>query len=163
MKFFGDENITIFLNNYYIKNLDMNNKENIEKFIKQISEKYNIKLFGYYDVQIYYDKNYGIIIKIKKEELEYIDYFNQSFGMNIEIIENSFLYKIEDILPMKNIENKYIIRKLQDSFYIELKVPSSIDFGIILENSEIIYGDEADRIINKGNIIKPEVIQWKNP
>lgn len=162
MKLVKGEDITIFLSNPYIKNLDLDNREMVEKFIYKINKKYNMELYGYYDVNIYLDKNYGIIINIKKEELEYIDYFNTNIEMNIEIMKDSFLYKIEDIYRIKDILNKFIIRKHKDNIYLEKKNISNIDLGIILENAEIIYGKEASIIVNKSEIINPEVITWKN-
>lgn len=162
MKLIKDDNITIFLSNSYIKNIDIENRESIEKLIHQINKKYNIELYGYYYVQIYIDKNYGIIINIKKEELEYMDYFNNALEMNIEIIEDSFLYKVEDIFSIKDMLNKLTIRKYDDNFYIEVKRTSDIDLGIILENAEIIYGQLAQNIKRRSKIIKSEVILWKD-
>ncbi len=161
MKLTKGENITIYLNKQYIKNIDLKDREKAEKLIYKINQKYNIELYGYYETKIYIDKNYGIIIDIKKEELEYMDYFNESLEMNIEIIEDSFLYKIEDIFSIKKTD-KFILRKYEDNIYLEAESISDIEIGIILENAQIIYGKEANTIKNRSKIIKPEVIVWKN-
>ena len=93
---------------------------------------------------------------MQKEELEYIDYFNEQLEFNIEVIEDSFLYKIDDILRLeKPLLNKFIIYKNKDNLYLKPKEKiSNIELGIILENSEIIYGAQADKIKKKSQIIK---------
>ena len=157
MKLNIGENIIIYLSKPYIKSLDLKDRKTIEKLIKKINYKYNIDLYGFIDVKIYTDINYGVIITINKEELEYIDYFNNDIEMNIEVIEDSFLYKIDDIFKVRNLEN-YKVYKYKENIYLEANKISSIDLGILLENAEIIYGEDVKKIINKSKIIKPEVI-----
>ena len=160
MKLIIDENIVIFLDKLYLNNIDLKDYNLIEKklikLINKIQNKYLIDLNGYYNVYIYKDENYGIIIYMQKEELEYIDYFNEQLEFNIEVIEDSFLYKIYDILRLeKPLLNKFIIYKNKDNLYLKPKEKiSNIELGIILENSEIIYGAQADKIKKKGQIIK---------
>ncbi len=157
MKFIKGDGVIIYLSRQYIKNNDLKDREAAEKLIHSINKKYNIELYGYYDTKIYIDKNYGIIIEIKKEELEYMDYFNAGLEMNIEIIEDSFLYKVEDIFSIKGLD-KFVVRKYDDSIYLEIQNISDINLGIILENAEIIYGKQANFIMNKSRIINSEVI-----
>ena len=160
MKLIIDENIVIFLDKLYLNNIDLKDYNLIEKklikLINKIQNKYLIDLNGYYNVYIYKDENYGIIIYMQKEELEYIDYFNEQLEFNIEVIEDSFLYKIDDILRLeKPLLNKFIIYKNKDNLYLKSKEKiSNIELGIILENSEIIYGAQADKIKKKSQIIK---------
>ena len=160
MKLIIDENIVIFLDKLYLNNIDLKDYNLIEKklikLINKIQNKYLIDLNGYYNVYIYKDENYGIIIYMQKEELEYIDYFNEQLEFNIEVIEDSFLYKIDDILRLeKPLLNKFIIYKNTDNLYLKPKEKiSNIELGIILENSEIIYGAQADKIKKKSQIIK---------
>lgn len=160
MKLIIDENIVIFLDKLYLNNIDLKDYNLIEKklikLINKIQNKYLIDLNGYYNVNIYKDENYGIIIDMQKEELEYIDYFNEQLEFNIEVIEDSFLYKIDDILRLeKPLLNKFIIYKNKDNLYLKPKEKiSNIELGIILENSEIIYGAQADKIKKKSQIIK---------
>ena len=157
MKVIIGQNIVIYIN----KKLVLHEKNKIEKIIINIKEKYNIEMQGFYNVKVYHDKDYGFIIEMEKEELEYMDYFND-LEMNIEIIEDSFLYKIDDILRIKEILPKQLIRKYADKLYLEIKNIQNIELGIILENSEIIYGKEAEKIKNKSEIVNMEVIVWKN-
>ena len=157
MKVIIGQNIVIYIN----KKLVLHEKNKIEKLIINIKEKYNIEMQGFYNVKVYHDKDYGFIIEMEKEELEYMDYFND-LEMNIEIIEDSFLYKIDDVLRIKEILPKQLIRKYADKLYLEIKNIQNIELGIILENSEIIYGKEAEKIKNKSEIVNMEVIVWKN-
>ena len=155
MKLIIDDDIDIYLSKPYLKNIDLNDIKVIKKIIKKINKKYDIDLYGFIEVKIYIDKNYGVIINIKKEELEYFDYFNDEIEMNIEIINDSFLYKINNIY----INSKIKTYKYKDSLYISIDKIDNINLGKIIETSEIIYGDKAKKIIEKNNII--EVITWK--
>ena len=160
MRLIIDENIVIFLDKIYLHTLDLTNQNLIEKklikLINKIQNKYNIDLNGYYNVFIYKDNNYGLIIDMQKEELEYLDYFNNQIELNIEVIEDSFLYKIEDIFWLnKSILNKCIIYKNGDTIYLKAKDNlNNFELGIILENGEIIYGKQANNIKKKSQIIK---------
>lgn len=149
--------ITLYLNNMYLHNLDLENKDAIQNYIKQmftkISIKYDIEFDGYYIVKLYVDKNYGIIIEIKKEELEYLDYFSNQIEINTEVTSDSFLYEIDDV--DKNIFSKFIIYKLFDKLYLKIKNQlSNIEMGNILEHAQIIYGSKAKTIIKKGKIVR---------
>ena len=75
---------------------------------------------------------------------------------NIEIIEDSFLYEIEDIFNFDdNLLTKFIIYQKGYNFYLEIKDKiSSIKLGNILENSKIIYGKQAKKIKKESKIIK---------
>ena len=75
--------------------------------------------------------------------------------MNIEIINDSFLYKIDEIYDKKQLKNKTTY-KYKDNLYINIDKINNINLGKILETSEIIYGEKAKRIIEKNN--KVEVI-----
>ena len=74
MKIINDEIIKIYLNKDYLKykNYDISK---IEDSFKQIFETlkycYNIEINGFYDIDVYIDKNYGIIIEMKKEDIDF--------------------------------------------------------------------------------------------
>lgn len=160
MKLIIDDNIVIFLDKIYLQNLDLTNQNLIEKklikLIGKLQNKYAIDLSGYYNVYIHKDTNYGFIIDMQKEELEYIDYFNNQLELNIEVVEDSFLYKIEDIFTInKFLLSKFTIYKNGCIFYLKPQINlTNIELGIILENAEIIYGKEAKNIEQKSKIIK---------
>ena len=152
MKLIIDDGINIYLNKQYLKNVDLNDTKTIRNIIKKINTKYNIDIYGYIETKIYIDKNYGIIINLKKEELDYFDYFNDEIEMNIEIINDSFLYKIEDY--NKDLVKDKTIYKYKDNLYINIDKIDNINLGKIIEISEIIYGEKAQNIIEKNNIIE---------
>ncbi len=151
---FDNGHLTIFLNNLYLKDINLNKKEVIEKFLNELTNKlkfyYDITLKGFINVWLYLDKNYGLVIKIEKEELEYFDY-SEALDMNIKVKEVSFLYELKEVLN-KTFLNKFIIYKYRDNFYLKPKQKlSDIDMGILLENTKIIYK-------NVDRILKSEVI-----
>ena len=157
----GDE-IIIYLSKPYIKNVNLKDKLVAENFINKIKNKHKIQLFGYIDVKIYIDKLYGVVISIKKENLDYLDYFTDDISMNIEMIENTFLYKVDDIYLNKEILKYSEIYKYNKSLYLKIDKLSNIEIGKLIENSNIIYDNNAKEIIKKGKILKKEVITWKN-
>ena len=160
MRLIIDENIVIFLDKIYLKKLNLTDQNLLEKklikLINKIQNKFTLDLNGYYNMYIYKDKNYGLIIDMQKEDIEYLDYFNNQIELNIEVIEESFLYKVEDVFNItKSILDKFIIYKNGDTIYLKAKEKiNNIELGIILENGEIIYGKEANTIKKNSQIIK---------
>ena len=160
MKFSSiDDEYTIYLNNYIIRNIDFFNNEELEKYINSVFNKlkkiYNIVLNGYYNIDIYIDNNYGAIINIKKDDLEYYDYFSDQIDTQIIIHNNSnFLYKVKDFLDIKNnIQSNFSLYKYYDELYIKLN--DKIDenkLGFILEYCEEICYD-IEKIIQKNNLL----------
>lgn len=160
MKLIIDENIVFFLNKIYLDNIDLKDESLIEKklikLINKIQKQYNIDLNGYYNVYIYKDKNYGLIIEMEKEKLDYLDYFNNQIELNIEIIEDTFLYKIDNIFTIdKTLLEKLIIYINKDEIYLKIKENiNDIELGQIIENSQIIYGNKAKSIKKQSKIIR---------
>ena len=160
MKLIIDENIVFFLNKIYLDNIDLKDENLIEKklikLINKIQKQYNIDLNGYYNVYIYKDKNYGLIIEMEKEKLDYLDYFNNQIELNIEIIEDTFLYKTDNIFTIdKTLLEKLIIYINKDEIYLKIKKNiNDIELGQIIENSQIIYGNKAKSIKKQSKIIR---------
>ena len=160
MKLIIDENIVFFLNKIYLDNVDIKDESLIEKklikLINKIQKQYNIDLNGYYNVYIYKDKNYGLIIEMEKEKLDYLDYFNNQIELNIEIIEDTFLYKTDNIFTIdKTLLEKLIIYINKDEIYLKIKENiNDIELGQIIENSQIIYGNKAKLIKKQSKIIR---------
>ena len=152
-----DDTFILFLNRLYIQTLDFSNKVLIEKYLKhllfKIKNRYDIEFNGYYDVTIYVDINYGVIIEVKKEELEYLDYFNNQIEMNTKVIEDSFLYEMYE--TNKQIIKKFTIYKVHDKIYLRAKENlTNIEMGVLLEISKIIYGKEAEKVIRYGKVLR---------
>lgn len=154
---YEDDKLVLYLNKMYIHSLDFSDKEMLQKYMKRlflkISTRYDIEFDGYYIVKLYVDMNYGVIIEVLKEELEYLDYFSNQIEMNTEVIHGSFLYEISDV-NKQNLEY-FVLYKFNDKLYIKVKNQvSDIQMGKLLEHSKIIYGIEADNIIRKGKIVR---------
>lgn len=155
-------NFLVYLNTFYTKNIDFSKKDNLEPYFKNLflnlKENYNMPLAGYYNITIYQDKNYGVILEINKEDLEYFDYFGGQIDMRIAIPENSFfLYQI-DIFNLPK-EIKGVIYFYKGNFYLHLKEKIAEPvFLKMLEWAKIVYGAPAEEIVKKGKIWKEETI-----
>lgn len=160
MKLVVDNNITIYLGKFHFKAININDTNNIEKQVKKIlntlKKTYNLELNGYYETVLYLDENYGLIIKMQKDDLDYLDYFVTALEINIKVKKTSFLYKVEDILNLnKNILKKFIIYKYKKNIYLSAKEKlTTADMGIILENSKVIFDEEIKKIKSKSQIIE---------
>ena len=152
----GDK-VILYLNKMYIQSLDFKDKEVAEKYLKvllnKLSLKYDMNFNGYYLVHIYIDMSYGVIIEAKKEDLEYLDYFNNQIELNTKIIHGSFLYEISDL--NSDYFNNFYVYKLKDKLYLRTKQEvSDFEMGTIIEKARIIYGKEADKIIRKAYLVR---------
>lgn len=140
-----ENNIIIFLSKLYTKDSIKFDKENLEIYFKKIFKKlqnnFDIKINGYYNINVYVNKDYGIVMEIFKEELDYYNYFDDDIEMQIKIYENSkFLYSFDDIFEIKKGIGK--IYKYNDKYYLELeKKLSKYEYAKILEFSSLIYND----------------------
>lgn len=149
-----DNLIVLYLNKILCENINIQDKETLNKYLKKLllklQDNYNLEFNGYYDITLYIDKYYGVIIEIKKEELEYLDYFVNSIEINAKILEDSFLYEINDI----TFNDNYLLYTLNGNIYIKInREVNSIFMGKILEKtSRIIYGKERKTIIKKAKI-----------
>ena len=140
IKFIDDLTFNVYVKKEKLKKINIKNKSELEKYIKEIIEVlkniYNIKVEGFYDVNVYIDKHYGIILNFNKEKLEYYDYFN-GIEINVSIKEVSFLYKVSDI-PF-NLLNKLEIKRLNNSIYLKIiKELNQKEFMNLIEHTEKI-------------------------
>lgn len=140
IKFIDNLTFNIYIKKEKLKKIDIKNKSELEKYLREIIETlkniYNINIEGFYDVNVYVDKYYGIILNFNKEKLEYYDYFN-GIEMNINLKEASFLYKVSDI-PF-NILNKLEIKQLNNSIYLKIiKELNQKEFMNLIEHTEKI-------------------------
>lgn len=158
--FFDEKEMTLFLNKYYSDNLNLDSKAELEQYFKDIFLKihkyYDITLHGYYNIVLYHDQNYGVIIRILKEDLDYYDYFDKEIDMRIMIDkENIFLYEINDLLDLdKKLLRKGILYRYQDKVYLRLfEKIDSYEMGKLLEFTSVIYED-TDSILKYGRKLK---------
>lgn len=123
----------------------------LEKYFKglftKLKNKYNLEFNGYYNINVYTDKHYGVIIEIIKNEMDYYTYFNQ-IDMEINIIKTDFYYEIDYNFLNKKILNKCACYKYNDKMYLKIiKEITPFELSNILEYSNILYGEELEKII----------------
>lgn len=140
IRFIDNLSFNVYLKKEIMGSMNIKNKVEIEKYLKKLITKlkdlYNITIEGFYDVNIYVDKYYGIIINFKKEKLDYYDYFN-GIEFNIDIKETSFLYMVDDI-PISLLD-KLEIKQINNDIYLKLKKDlSQKDFMNLMEHAEKI-------------------------
>ena len=140
-----ESNIIIFLNKSLIENIDLEDRENLEEYFRKIFLKlkkmYDIIINGYFIIDVYIDNNYGMIMELNKEELEYFDYFDNQVDMRIIIHDDvKFLYEIEDILLLDKKElKKYNVYYYKNKYYLDPKGELTfMDIGHIVEFN--LYG-----------------------
>ena len=141
-----DINMIIFLNKIYLNQIDFEDKEKLEiyfrKLLKTLKEFYKININGYYEINVYVDNNYGVILELKKEEIQLI------------VHNTVFLYEIEDYFWIeKELKNKILLYKYNKKIYMVIN--HNIDdilLGKIIENSNLKYKDNQ-KIIKEKNLI----------
>lgn len=106
-------------------------------------KKSNINVYGYYDVTIYQNEFYGMVIKLEKKELEYLSYYDSEIEMKIIASDNQVFYKVKNIEGInKKILDNSNIYLYNGEMYLSLN--REIDFillGNLLENSELVFED----------------------
>lgn len=159
INFFDEKNIVIYLNRFFTDNIDLEDASTLEDYFKQLflrlHEYYHIELSGYYNIVIYHDQFYGMIIHLHKEDLEYYHYCDSEIDMRILIERHChFLYEVEDIFNLDDrILQKGILYRYQNHFYVRLtKEISFLSLGKLLEQSKIVYQD-TENIIRYGKKI----------
>lgn len=120
---------------------DFENRNEIENYFKKlflkIKDNYQICMNGFYNVDIYLDSIYGIILELKEEKLEFIEYYEDEIDMRISIHEDEFLYQIDDILKINR--DNYDIYNYQNKWYIKLKNENKKNLYSMLEHVNVIY------------------------
>lgn len=150
----NDDKIIVFLNN---KDYLLVEKNNIEKYIKslffKLENNYNLDLNGYNEVLIYKDLNYGIILELNKDDINY--FFEQS-DIRVNVFrKNKFLYNIDYSYLDNEILSNTVIYKYKNKIYLKIKnnINENI-FNKILEYSDIVYGEKVLEILNKCEKVK---------
>lgn len=146
-----DENcMTIFLNKYFFKSEEIDIKKDLEGYFRNLflnlQKYYDINISGYYNIDVYIDDNYGLVINIKKEEVEYFDYFDNQIDMRIVLKNNKFLYGVEDIYVKDIIKDKIDIYFYKNKYYIDFIYDVNINLISLIEFCDIVYDDEVEKI-----------------
>lgn len=148
-----DENcMTIFLNKFYLKDSNFDIKKDLESYFKNLFSKlkkhYNINISGYYNIDVYIDDNYGLVMNLKKEEIEYYDYFDNQIDMRIALKNNKFLYSVIDLFMINDIlVPNNIVYLYKGKYYIDIMDNINAEMMMkLVEFSNIIFDEEVDDI-----------------
>ena len=142
IKFISELVLDIYLKKEIIGNINLRDKEILENYLrdlfKKLKDKYDIEIFGYYEIIVYIDEFYGVILHLEKEELDYYDYFKNQVDMKVSIIDKEFMYEVSDI--PKEILNKVKVYIKNDNIYLKIiDNLTLIEKMNLLENSKIVY------------------------
>lgn len=143
-----DINMIIFLNNEYLNKHNYND-DDLESYFKELfltlKNIYEIEISGYYNIDVYIDKKYGVILELEKEELEYLDYYDNQVDMCITIHNSNFLYCLNDI----DFFNQSIYVYKNKIYGLLNEEINNYEMGLLMEYSEIEYKN-GDNILKYG-------------
>jgi len=142
IKYTSDLIFDIYIKKYLIKDIDFSNKTDIEKYLKKLfkilSKKYNLIIEGFYNITIYIDKFYGIVLHLEKEMLDYYEYYKNQVDMRLLTIDTNFMYEVDDI-PYYNLD-KVKIKIKENNIYLIIKESlTDLEMMKLLENSKLVY------------------------
>jgi hypothetical protein len=144
----------LYLNKYYTKDLNFEDEHHIEKYFKQIFIKlkqyYHLDIYGYYNIKVYVNDVYGIIMEATKLNSDYFKIYNSKVDMKIVIEINSLvLYEIEDYFLIDLFKED-----IKNIFYFNYKYYFTIDknininkYNLLMEYSRLVYADEVNKIL----------------
>ena len=116
-----------------IKKILINVFDNLEKY-------YNITFTSDYNLELYINRYYGMILEIKENE-DFI--YDDIVNLKLNVLRDTlFLYEVDD--PLEYID--YEIYYYNDKFYVNAKRE---DINLI-EDSNLVYGDIVYKIIGRG-------------
>lgn len=116
-----------------IKKILINVFDNLEKY-------YNITFTSDYNLELYINRYYGMILEITENEDFICD---DIVNLKLNILRDTlFLYEVDDPLEYINYEIYYY----NDKFYVNAKRE---DINL-MENSNLVYGDIVYKIIGRG-------------
>ena len=142
VKLIDNLTLDIYIKKELLNNINFNNKDNLEEYLKKLfktlKDKYSIIVEGSYDITIYVDKYYGIILHLEKDDLDYYDYFKNQVDMRIVIVHTDFMYHVEDIPT--SLVNKVKVYIKNNCIYLKIKKQlTDLEMMRLLENSEVSY------------------------
>jgi len=142
IKFTSDLIFDIYIKNNLIKDIDFSVKDDIEKYLKKLfkilKNKYNLVIEGFYDITVYIDKFYGIILHLEKEDIEYYEYYKNQVDMRLITVDTEFMYEVDDI-PFNILDKIKICVKNGKIYLIIKKELSNLEMMKLLENSRVVY------------------------
>ena len=143
-----DDHIILYLNKAYMDINEDEIEDSLSDIFFSIKKNYLSDLNGYYDTKIYIDRYYGIIIDMKKEEIDFFDYYDDQIDMRTTIKKAIFLYQIEDNYWFDL--DKVTIYIYGGNIYVQInEAINKKEMMELLEHSIICYQD-TEKIIKYG-------------
>jgi len=147
LEIIDDNNYKIFINNCYSEKIDIDNKEELGKYIKNIILKlkkiYNIILQGLYEIHVYVIDFIGIILEINNID----NYFSKTIDLKIIVHNDEEIYL--RVLRDELIEKYTGLKYFDKYFYLNTKELKENNIFKLIENYNIVYGDELNIIKNR--------------
>ena len=147
----SDDCLNIFLNNIYFKEVDWDDKKNIEDRLNNLFIKmkkfYKINLKGFYKVKVY-PNTIGTFIELIKLDDENYDYSEIDFRV-VVIFNKEFYFKFEnyDLFGNKNIifyNNSYYINIEEIDNYLKYADMGDIVVDDLIDFNKCIYINKKD-------------------
>lgn len=160
LEVFNLNNIVFYLSKEYLNRIhfkiDVDVEKEFKKLFIELKNIFNLELNGYYEVVVYINDLYGIIIEMEKDDDEYIKIFGDTLDMKITFkFDCEILYKIDNIDFIDF--SKYNLYYNNNNLYISIKdnyLPKRNEYLNLLENSNLIYGIELKKIKRNLKLIK---------
>ena len=129
---------------YLLDNKKYNEESDIKKILIDVFDNlekyYNITFTIDYNLELYINRYYGMILEIKENE-DFI--YDDIVNLKLNVLRDTlFLYEVDDPLEYINYEIYYY----NDKFYVNAKRE---DINLI-EDSNLVYGDIVYKIIGRG-------------
>ena len=129
---------------YLLDNKKYNEESDIKKMLIKVFDNlekyYDITFTSDYNLHLYINRYYGMILEIKENE-DFI--YDDIVNLKLNVLRDTlFLYEVDDPLEYINYEIYYY----NDKFYVNAKRE---DINLI-ENSNLVYGDIVYKIIGRG-------------
>lgn len=134
--------LDIYVKKELVCDVNFNNKDNLECYLKKLfkilKSKYDIRIEGFYEITVYLDKFYGVVLHLEKDDLDYYDYFKNQVDMRIITVDTNFMYLVDDI--PRDILSKVKVYIDDNNIYLKIKDElTDLEMMKLLENSELIY------------------------
>lgn len=145
--------IIVYLKKETTGKIDFANIDYLENYFRELLLKlrdvYDINIKGFYNVKVYIDELYGMVLELEAEDIDYGDYYNQ-IEMRIIPIYTTFLYQVDDFI--NNIDVQTIL--YHDEFYLKIDKNISLkNYYLVMDYAKIVYNN-TDNIIKYGKVLK---------
>lgn len=146
-----NDKVIIYIKKEEINDLNFTKTDELEEYFKNLIIKlknlYDISITGFYNIKVFIDKFYGMVLQLEKEDIDYYD--DNQIEMRIIKEDVHFLYEVNDLFKVKKTK---LIKKKDKYYLMILEKILYKDFLNILENSKIVYNN-TENIIKCGKIV----------